>query len=153
MSMALSLSLLLLAILIVFALAVYALRLRREVVRRREAYRREQRQARDNCLKNLDIIGRAVLADQVDLVEGCIRISVMLDLLGREFDPQGAFVIFDRIRRRTDHLHRHEARRKLTPAERMHEDKDRLHIAAEEREAVHERVEQLLGYARNFAAR
>ncbi|RKR06122.1 uncharacterized protein DUF2489 [Kushneria sinocarnis] len=148
MPMSWSLLLLILAVVIVFALAAYAWSLHRELARRRQAWLSERDRARDYCFESLDVIGRAVLADQVDLVEGCIRISVMLDILGQEFDPQGEFAIFDRIRQRTEHLHTHEARAQLTPGERLREDRDRLHIAADERDAVHRQLGELLAWIR-----
>ncbi|WP_106478269.1 DUF2489 domain-containing protein [Phytohalomonas tamaricis] len=106
-------------------------------IKRREAFRRnEVRRAHDNCAENLDVIARAMLADQVDLVEGCLRCRVMLDIMDPTLLRRDELQIFQHVSNQAAHLHTHQARNELTPRERMQEDRERMQLMALNREKI-----------------
>ncbi|WP_136067623.1 DUF2489 domain-containing protein [Modicisalibacter radicis] len=125
-----------LATIAVLGLAAYAWRLWQEV-RRRERFRAEEvRRANDNCLENLDIIARAMQAEQVDLTEGSLRCKVLLEIIDPRLLERESLQVFDEVHRRTAHLHTHTARQSLSPRERMSEDRERLALEAELRQRI-----------------
>lgn len=124
------------AVIAILGLAGYAWRLWHEV-RRRERFRAEEvRRANDNCLESLDIIARAMKADQVDLTEGSLRCKVLLEIIDPRLLERESLQVFDEVHRRTAHLHTHTARQELSPRERMNEDRERLAVEAELRQRI-----------------
>jgi len=137
---------------IVIGLGGYALSLWREVGRR-ELFRREEvRRANDNCLESLDVIARAMLADQVDLVEGSLRCKVLLEIIDPVLLERSAFHVFVGVHRRTAHLHTHSARRALTPRQRMQEDRQRLAVAGELRQAIRDAARAVIDFKQRWPA-
>lgn len=133
-------------------LAIYAFMLWKEV-RRREAFRREEEQrARDNCLENLELVASALLQEQVEVTEASWRCKVLLEILEPSLLEREAFRPFGEVYARTRHLHTHEARRALTPKERFKEDKERLAVEDEMREAVMEAARAALAFRRDWPA-
>ena len=97
----------------------------------------EIERARVQCMANLDVISRAMLADQVDLVEGVLRACVIVDILDSTlFDRESLKVLLE-VRERTAHLHTHQSRSELSARERMKEDRERLNIAGNYRDRIH----------------
>lgn len=141
-----------LGLVIIAGLAAYAVTLRREV-RRREAFRQEEEQrARDNCLENLELVASALLQEQVDVTEGAWRCKVLLEILEPSLLEREAFRPFGEVHERTRHLHTHEARQALTPKERFKEDRERLAVEDECREAVLEAARAALVFRRDWPA-
>lgn len=136
MSDTLALVLLCIALAVVAALMVYAWSLWREV-RRRQAFRRDEvRRANDNCLESLDAIASAMVHEQVDLTEGALRCKVLLEIIDPALLERDSFNVFVVIHERTAHLHTHSARKALKPRERMLEDRQRVAIESDHREAL-----------------
>ncbi|MGC3872376.1 DUF2489 domain-containing protein [Halomonas sp. GXIMD04776] len=125
------------AIIVIIGLAGYALTLWREVKRRRTFREEEVRRANDNCLESLDVIARAMLAEQVDLIEGSLRCKVLLEIIDPALLERPTFKPFDDVHQRTAHLHTHSARRELTPRERFKEDRERIGVE----EALHDDIQ------------
>ena len=124
------------AVIVVGGLGGYALSLWREV-RRRDLFRREEvRRANDNCLESLDIIARAMLADQMDLTEGSLRCKVLLEIIDPQLLDRPSLHVFAEVHQRTAHLHTHSSRRALTANQRLQEDRQRLAVENELRDNV-----------------
>ncbi len=124
------------ALVAILGLAGYAWRLWQEV-RRREQFRVEEvRRANDNCLESLDIIARAMQAEQVGLTEGSLRCKVLLEIIDPRLLERESLQVFSEVHRRTAHLHTHTARRELSPRERMSEDRERLALEDELRPRI-----------------
>lgn len=140
------------AIIIVIGLGGYAWSLWREVGRRDLFRREEVRRANDNCLESLDVIARAMLADQVDLIEGSLRCKVLLEIIDPALLERSSFHIFVDVHQRTAHLHTHSARRALAPRERLREDRQRLVVAAELRQAMLDAAHAVIDFKRRWPA-
>jgi exopolyphosphatase/pppGpp-phosphohydrolase len=137
---------------IIAGLAAYAYTLRQEV-RRRQAFREEEeRRARDNCLENLELVASALLQEQVDVTEGAWRCKVLLEILDPRLLERESFRPFGEVYERTRHLHTHAARKALTPKERFKEDRERLSVEEELREAVLEAARAALVFRRDWPA-
>ncbi|WLI73581.1 DUF2489 domain-containing protein [Halomonas alkalicola] len=135
---------------IIAGLAAYAYTLRQEV-RRRQAFREEEeRRAHDNCLENLELVASALLQEQVDITEGGWRCKVLLEILDPRLLEREAFRPFGEVHERTRHLHTHAARKALTPKERFKEDRERLTVEEELREAVLGAAGAVLEFRRNW---
>ncbi|MBP5982014.1 MAG: DUF2489 domain-containing protein [Halomonas sp.] len=125
-----------LALTVIAGLSIYALKLRKEV-KRREAFRvDEDRRAQQNSLENLDYVTSALIQEQVDITEGAWRCKVLLEIVDPSLAERPDFQAFADVYNRTRHLKTHSARAKLTPRERMIEDKQRLEVENEMRPAV-----------------
>lgn len=124
------------AFLIVAGLAFKAFRMTREVGRRRKAQRLEMLANESRCLDSLQVIGRALLADQMDVVEGCLRARVMIGHVDPALfeDPELSVIV--RVSDETAHLHTHQARAALSPRARLDEDRCRIRVADEHHPAV-----------------
>ncbi|WP_069383648.1 DUF2489 domain-containing protein [Halomonas caseinilytica] len=125
-----------LALVVVAGLGAYAVTLWREV-RRREAFREEElRRAHENCLENLELVASALQQGQVDITEGAWRCKTLLDILDPSLVSRPEFLAFAEVHERTRHLHTHSARQALSPRERFQEDRERLKVEDEWRDAV-----------------
>lgn len=125
-----------LALAVIIGLSIYALKLRKEV-KRREAFRiDEDLRAQHNSLENLDYVTSALIQEQVDITEGAWRCKVLLEIVDPSLTERPDFQAFADVYNRTRHLKTHSARAKLTPRERMAEDKQRLAVEDEMRPAV-----------------
>ncbi|WP_417422163.1 DUF2489 domain-containing protein [Halomonas sp.] len=125
-----------LALAVIVGLSIYALNLRKEV-KRREAFRiDEDRRAQQNSLENLDYVTSALIQEQVEITEGAWRCKVLLEIVDPSLTERPDFQAFADVYNRTRHLKTHSARAKLTPRERMAEDKQRLAVEDEMRPAV-----------------
>ncbi|MCH4812765.1 DUF2489 domain-containing protein [Vreelandella neptunia] len=139
-----ALILLAVAIAVIVGLCFYAWTLRNEV-NRREAYRRdEDARAQQNSLENLDYVASALVQEQVDITEGAWRCKVLLEIIDPSLTERSQFQAFAEHYNRTRHLKTHSARQQLTPRERMQEDKDRLMVENDMREAVLEAAREVL---------
>ncbi len=127
---------LVLALAIIAGLAIYAMKLRKEVKRRDEFRIEEDQRAIQNSLDNLDFVTGALVQGQVDITEGAWRCKVLLEIVDPSLAERPEFQAFGQVYERTRHLKTHSARSKLTPRERMSEDKQRLEVEAEMRPAV-----------------
>ncbi|QTF91190.1 DUF2489 domain-containing protein [Halomonas sp. BM-2019] len=135
---------------IIAGLAAYAFTLWREV-RRRRAYREEEEQrAHDNCLENLELVASALIQEQVDVTEGAWRCKVLLEILDPRLLEREAFRPFGEVHARTRHLHTHQARQALSPRERFKEDRERLAVEEEFRDAVLDAARAALEFRRGW---
>lgn len=152
MSLTTALILLGIALAIVAGLGAYAVTLWREVRRRRDFREEELRRAHDNCLENLELVASALQQQQVDITEGSWRCKTLLDILDPSLVERPEFHAFGEVHGRTRHLHTHSARQALTPKERFHEDRERLAVEDEMREAVIEAAGAVLRFRRDWPA-
>ncbi|WP_026068402.1 DUF2489 domain-containing protein [Halomonas smyrnensis] len=152
MSLTTALILLGIALAIVAGLAAYAVTLWREV-RRRKAFREEElRRAHQNCLENLELVASALQQEQVDITEGAWRCKTLLDILDPSLVERPEFRAFGEVHGRTRHLHTHSARQALTPKARFQEDRERLAVEDEMRDAVIEAAGAVLRFRREWPA-
>ncbi|MDR5865705.1 DUF2489 domain-containing protein [Halomonas koreensis] len=150
MSHTAALILLAIGLAIVAGLGAYAATLWREV-RRRRAFREEElRRAHENCLENLELVASALMQQQVDITEGAWRCKTLLDILDPSLVERPEFQAFGEVHGRTRHLHTHSARQALTPKERFREDRERLGVEDEMREAVLEAAAAVLRFRRDW---
>jgi CDP-diacylglycerol pyrophosphatase len=139
-----ALVLLAVAIAVIAGLGLYAWTLRKEVSRR-DAYRRdEDARAQQNSLENLDYVAAALVQEQVDITEGAWRCKVLLEIIDPSLTDRAEFQAFAEHYGRTQHLKTHSARQQLTARERMQEDKERLMVENDMREAVLEAARAVL---------
>lgn len=139
-----------LALAVVAGLGAYAVTLWREV-RRREAFREEElRRAHDNCLENLELVANALQQGQVDITEGAWRCKTLLDILDPSLTSRPEFLAFAEVHERTRHLHTHSARQALSPKARFHEDRERLKVEGEWRDAVMKAAVSVLQFRRDW---
>lgn len=128
--------LLMAALLAVTGLAWVALRMTREVARRRQAQRQRMLAGERRCLDGLQVIGRALLAGQVDVVEGCLRARVLIDHVDPALFEDAEIAVIARVSDETAHLHTHQARAALSPRARFEEDRCRTRVADRHHPAI-----------------
>lgn len=145
-----ALVLLVLGTVIIIGLAFYALTLWKEVRRRQRFHEDELRRAHENCLENLEIVASALVQEQVDITEGAWRCKQLLDILDPQLLERPSFKPFGEVYRLTQHLHTHSAREKLSPRDRMREDRERLAVEDEWRKPVLEAAQAALHFHKNW---
>ncbi len=146
-----AITLLCLAVVIVGALVVIVLRMSRELRRRRQRQMQEKAQAEYQCLSNLNVIGRAMQAGQMDLVEGCLRARVIIDILDADWWQDEQLAVIALVSDGTTHLHTHQARSTLTARERMQEDRHRLQLVSEHEANILQAAQQLISRTHHVA--
>ncbi len=135
---------------IIAGLAAYAFTLSREVRRRRAFSEAETQKAQDNCLENLEMVASSLLQGQVEVTEAAWRCKVLLEILDPRLMERETFRPFGEVHERTRHLHTHDARQSLTPKERFKEDRERLAVEDEMRDAVMEAAKAVLDFRRGW---
>ncbi|WP_373818680.1 DUF2489 domain-containing protein [Glaesserella sp.] len=76
--------LIILAVLIVLSLAGYAITLLVKLNRQKKQLQQAKNERYQNIIDSIDVIARAMLADQCDLSEGVLRLKPLLDILGKK---------------------------------------------------------------------
>jgi len=79
-------------------------------IAQKEAQQAEQRTYLTDSIK---VITMAMLDDQVELSEGCIRVKVLIDHLDAAMHELDDFKIFDIMYRATEHMPTHDARKQV----------------------------------------
>ncbi|MBB3232980.1 DUF2489 domain-containing protein [Halomonas stenophila] len=139
-----------LALAVVAGLGAYAVTLWREVKRRRDFREEELRRAHENCLENLELVASALMQEQVDITEGAWRCKTLLEILDPSLIERPEFRAFGEVHGRTRHLHTHSARQALSPKARFHEDRERLAVEDELRDAVLEAAGAVVTFRRGW---
>lgn len=121
---------------IVVGLAVYASSLRAELKLREQArqnaLREVEQQAWEKTMENVHLICRALLDDQVDVMEASLRIRTLIDIIAPQwFEQHEEMKVFAEISRRGAHLATHQARKELPKQERMKQDVERISLEGE----------------------
>lgn len=145
--------LLCIAFLIVGVLLSIIWRMSRELRRRRARQAQEKAQAEYQCLSNLNVIGRAMQEGQMDLVEGCLRARVIIDILDAGWWKDDKLTVIAQVSDSTSHLNTHQARSALTARERMHEDRQRMQVVSENETAILQAARQLVSRTDSVIAR
>lgn len=148
-----AMTLLCLALLIVGVLLAVIWRMSLELRRRRARQAREKAQAEYQCLSNLNVIGRAMHEGQMDLVEGCLRARVIIDILDAGWWEDDKLAVIAQVSDSTAHLNTHQARSALTARERMQEDRQRLQVVNEHEAAILQAANHLVSRTDNVVAR
>ncbi|MHB0775591.1 DUF2489 domain-containing protein [Halomonas sp. WWR20] len=152
MSLSLAWGLLALAVLTLGGLGIYAAHLWKEV-RRREAFRRDEiRQANEKCLESLDVIARAMLAGQVDLIEGALRCKVLLEIIEPSLVERSSFHVFAEVHGRASHLSTHSARQALSSQQLREEDRERRVLEEELQTPLQEAAHAVVEFKRCWPA-
>lgn len=136
MSTQAALALLVVGLLVVAGLAYYAHTLRLKVKAREQEQQAVVDKARVKTLENIHFIARALLEEQVDVMEACLRIRVLIDIIEPEWFELPEARVFSEISRRGDHLATHQARKDLPKQERMKQDVERMALEAEYQDAA-----------------
>ncbi len=136
MSTQAALAMLVVGLLIVAGLAYYAHTLRLQVKAREQEQQAVVDKAREKTLENIHFISQALLEEQVDVMEACLRIRVLIDIIEPEWFELPELKVFSEISRRGDHLATHQARKDLPKQERMKQDVERMALEAEYQDAA-----------------
>jgi len=119
-------------------------------LQQRQALESVERQAKveqdriDYIYESLNVISRAVLDDQCPLVEGCIRLAVLMDNLSLDCDTKHRFAPIFKIYNATRHIPTHSNWKAL---ERKQQQSFKQEMFALEREHA-ETVRELMAYIR-----
>lgn len=126
-----ALILLALALSVIVGLAIYALRLWRQVWQRQRQQQELSRQRRARLGGDLHILASSLLDGQLPLIEGAIRIKVLIDNYDPQLSQHAASSVFHVLYDATRDVPTHAAWKALTHEERTHY---RSRFAALERE-------------------
>ena len=148
--------LLALAVITVLAgIAAYYLLKLRELNQRRKAHEEHQRLAlekgRDEKIKSIQILARAVTQGEVSYTEAAIRISGLMDMLELSDDLRESLSVFSQLADATSHIPYLEAWAKLPTKEKLRLDKEREQIEAKFKEFVDVAVEKVVKTPELFA--
>lgn len=136
--------LLVIAVVIILALSGYAGWLLGRLWQQRRRQRRVERLRRHQALDSLDIIGRSLLADQVNVTEAALRMAVMLHNLEDPTAPSARFRAIHTLAEASRHLDTGSARQALPPREREIQDRQREALEYRHGEAVVEATRELM---------
>ncbi|MGG2397648.1 DUF2489 domain-containing protein [Pseudomonas sp. SH1-B] len=120
---ALTLSLLLAGLLLITALAVYAWRLWRRVWAQQDALDKARQERQERLGGDLSILASSLLDEQLPLIEGAIRIKVLLDNYDSDLSNDSRCQVFHLLFDATTDVPTHAAWKALDKAERRHFEK------------------------------
>lgn len=106
--------------------------------------KRVERLRRRQALDSLDIIGRSLLADQVNVTEAALRMAVLLHNLEDPQSPSSSFSTIHTLANASRHLDTGTARQALPLREREIQDRQREALEARHGEAVVEATRVLV---------
>lgn len=144
MSVTTAVLLLVIAFAIIGALVWYALKLQKQVRAREAEKEAVVHQARVKTLENIHLISRALLDEQVDVMEASLRLRALIDIIEPEWFLLDEVKVFAEISGKGSHLATHQARKELPKQERMKQDVERLSLEAEYHEAAYAGARWLL---------
>jgi hypothetical protein len=123
---------------IVAVLAAIAWRLQRQVRQQQReraiaqaAYDKKTNERRDFVLHSLEIISTNVLEEGLNLTEATIRCKILLDSLELPEVERQHYKVLDQVFDQVQEFDTHQARKDLTPAERLRQDLRREEIESE----------------------
>ena len=112
--------LLIVALLLIAALAGYALHLWRRVWRREQQLAEMQAQQRAALAADLRVLASSLLEEQVPLIEGAIRIKVLLDNFDSALGQDPRCQVFQVLFEETSQVPTHDAWKALDRSESRH---------------------------------
>lgn len=113
-----ALALLMAGVLLIAALSVYAVHLWRRVWSREQQLADQQAQQHAALAADLRVLAGSLLAEQVPLIEGAIRIKVLLDNYDANLGQDPRCQVFQRIFDATEQVPTHSAWKALDKTER-----------------------------------
>ncbi|EQM72282.1 DUF2489 domain-containing protein [Stutzerimonas stutzeri] len=114
----LAVALLVAGLLLIAALAVYALHLWRKVWHREQALAEQQAQQHAALAADLRVLASSLLDEQVPLIEGAIRIKVLLDNYDSNLGQDPRCQVFQVLFEATEQVPKHAAWKALDKTER-----------------------------------
>ena len=132
--------LIILAILILVSLTAYAVSLFLKLQKQKKQIQQAKNARYQNVVESIDIIARAMLAEQCDFSEGVLRLKPLLDVLGKKLS---AFPAMWALYQVVENMPILEARKQLKRNERMKLDLEREAKEAELSEQIKQELHQL----------
>lgn len=139
--------LIILAILIVLSMAGYAISLWLKLKKQKKQLKEAQLNRYRSIIESIDVIGRAMLAEQRGFSEGVLRLKPLLDVLGKKLSQYPAMWSLYQVVESMPIL---EARKELKRNERMRLDLERESKEAELSEQIKQELHQLLSEIEQF---
>ncbi|EQA10299.1 hypothetical protein HPS8415995_0526 [Glaesserella parasuis 84-15995] len=139
--------LIILAILIVLSMAGYAISLWLKLKKQKKQLKEAQLNRYRSIIESIDVIGRAMLAEQCGFSEGVLRLKPLLDVLGKKLSQYPAMWALYQVVESMPIL---EARKELKRNERMRLDLERESKEAELSEQIKQELHQLLSDIEQF---
>jgi len=109
-----------LALLVILPLAFYALHLWRLVWAQRRRLEEARRERHARLGGDLRILAGSLLDEQLPLIEGAIRIKVLMDNYDVQLSQDARMEVFHRLYQATEHVPTHAAWKALPAAEKRH---------------------------------
>lgn len=132
--------LIILAILILVSLTAYTVSLFLKLQKQKKQIQQAKNARYHNVVESIDIIARAMLAEQCDFSEGVLRLKPLLDVLGKKLS---AFPAMWALYQVVENMPILEARKQLKRNERMKLDLEREAKEAELSEQIKQELHQL----------
>lgn len=130
-----------LAVLIVLSMAAYAASLLLKIRHQKKQLKQAQFTRYSNICESIDLIARAMLAEQCDLSEGVLRLKPLLDVLGKKLS---AFPAMWALYQTVEEMPILDARKALKRNERMKLDLEREAKEIELAEQIKQELAQLI---------
>lgn len=137
--------LIILGLVIIFALALYAVVLWRRVWRNQQRLARQERERNDRLEGDIRILAQSLLSGQLPVIEGAIRIKVLLDNYSGERPVGLNLQVLETIYEATAHIPTHQAWQALPKPERRLHERQMETLEARHRSAVEQIAQQLSG--------
>ncbi|TVP93517.1 MAG: DUF2489 domain-containing protein [Pseudomonadaceae bacterium] len=131
------------ALIIVAGLGWYALSLWRQVWQRQATVRNNEQARNQRLAEDIEFLASSLLTEQVSVIEGSIRIKVLLDNYSGSLNSQHDCEIFTLIYDATAHIPTHQAWKELAPSERKLHEKHMQQLEEEHGERVTAAARQL----------
>lgn len=133
----------LLALLIIAGLGWYAFSLWRKVWQRQAAARASEQQRNRDLAEDIRFLANSLLSGQLPLIEGSIRIKVLMDNYSAGLLPDHDHAVFSLIYDETVHIPTHKAWKALPASERKAHEKHMQRLEQEHADRVREAAQRI----------
>jgi hypothetical protein len=98
---------------------------------------------REKLSQDIRFIAQAMLSNQCEMTEGCMRLKVLLDLIDQRYTHHPKLQQLQAFYNLVSHFPTHQAYKALTKAERLRFDAERFALEAQHKESVFHDIESL----------
>ncbi len=142
-----------LALIIIAALSGVAVYYLWQVKKQNEQLKQQQaeqkkawREKKEELAKDIKFIAQAMVQEQCEITEGCLRIKVLMDHLDTDLQHKPEFKTIQHMFSLTSSMPTHQAYKALSPKERFKLDNQRYRYEDEHRDNVLAEAKQLMQY-------
>ncbi|GAA4354359.1 DUF2489 domain-containing protein [Kangiella marina] len=115
------------------------------------AFAKKQHSQMSSVVGSIVDISKAMQQEQCPVIEGCVRLKVLIDQLRLSEDEKKPFEIYYTVYDKTEHIPTHQAWTELEKQQQMKFTKEMMMVEAEHRDEIKEAVDKTVEHFKDMA--